>query len=141
MQSIVVKLTIRNEKKDMQKIILNDGKMRCFVNNKYCVKTVDIHHIDKNRDNNTVENLVSLCRVHHALADKRGIPIDKLKDIDPSYFVTRKYNAKRYGESLRLKSRTKELINRIDPDYKPFDYKLYNILRKYALSIGVLSEK
>lgn len=49
--------------------------------------------------------------------------------------------SKRYGESIRLKPKTKELIHRIDPEHKPFDTKVYEIVRKYAISIGVMTEK
>ena len=48
-----------------RKIALKEqGWVKCF----YCDAPIDeIHHKDKNRDNNTVENLVGLCSNHHYL--------------------------------------------------------------------------
>lgn len=42
------------------------------IHGKYCFicgfdKVVEVHHIDKNRDNNTKENLVPLCPNHHMM--------------------------------------------------------------------------
>lgn len=52
-----------------------------------------------------------------------------------------KEKKKQYGEPVRIRSKTVDLIHRIDPEEKPFNTKLYNIVRNYAISIGVIAEK
>lgn len=50
----------------------------CFI----CGKTtgqIDVHHIDGNRKNNKLYNLVVLCASHHAILHKRNITIKQLK--------------------------------------------------------------
>mgnify|MGYP001620048067 CR=1 FL=1 len=47
-------------------------------------QTVDIHHIDSNRINNDINNLVCLCPNHHALIS-RGIVL--LKIINGKYII------------------------------------------------------
>ncbi len=49
--------------------------------------------------------------------------------------------SKKKSESRRIHTTTVDLIHRIDPEDKPFNTKLYNIVRKYAISIGVIAEQ
>ncbi len=40
---------------------------KCSIRNCHFSETVDLHHIDKNRNNNNISNLIGLCPNHHQL--------------------------------------------------------------------------
>ena len=58
---------------------------------RYCAacgedRTVDIHHIDGNHDNNSKDNLIDLCPTCHSILHRRKISINELlyKTVIPS---------------------------------------------------------
>lgn len=52
---------------------------------------VDVHHIDSNRENNSVDNLIPLCPTHHAYCH-RGL-FSKIEDTINRYLTTHKKNS------------------------------------------------
>lgn len=57
----------------------------CRDNNEYTYKDIEVHHIEKIRDNKDLlldnENLVCLCQFHHKLADAGQIDKDYLREL------------------------------------------------------------
>lgn len=49
----------------------------------------------------------------------------------------KKVKKKDYGESYRIKKKTIDLIDEINPDEIPFNTKLYKIVHDYAKRIGM----
>lgn len=52
--------------------------------------TVDVHHLDRNRENNTPENLVPLCPTHHRYMHRKykEIIIDKVEEYVNNFILT-----------------------------------------------------
>ena len=42
--------------------------------------TVDLHHIDKDKNNNNVSNLIGLCPSHHQLIHRYGYKLEQAED-------------------------------------------------------------
>jgi hypothetical protein len=53
-------------------------------------KTVDVHHLDKNRENNTPENLVPLCPTHHRYMHRKykELIMDKVEEYVNNFILT-----------------------------------------------------
>jgi hypothetical protein len=57
-------------------VCYSNYEKKCFI----CgfADAVDVHHIDSNRNNNSIENLVPLCPNHHVLVHRRKIDLRAL---------------------------------------------------------------
>jgi len=58
----------------------------CQINNCGFSETVDLHHIDKNRNNNSLSNLIGLCPNHHQLIHRHKF---NLVSINNSHFLVK----------------------------------------------------
>ena len=58
----------------------------CRIENCGFFETIDLHHIDKNRNNNSLSNLIGLCPNHHQLIHRHKY---NLISINNSYFLVK----------------------------------------------------
>ena len=61
-------------------------RKQCHINNQDCNGSLQVAHIDRNPLNNNLDNLVSLCRTHHAIMDNRQLTLEELKDLKLNYY-------------------------------------------------------
>lgn len=64
---------------ELERMVKTRAGHCCELNNCHDHTYLEVHHIDHNRENNTLENLILLCRKHHAMAHAGKIDRKSLK--------------------------------------------------------------
>lgn len=114
---------------ELERIIKTRAGHSCEVSKCGDHSYLEIHHIDENRENNTQENLILLCRKHHAMAHEGKIDRKSLKiyisksqplassasnlDIKAINLITNSFKNNNFISRLR----NEEFIGRIETDF------------------------
>lgn len=61
---------------------------KCTINNLDCLGRIDVAHLDGDYKNNDPSNLISLCRSHHFLMDKRHWTFKQLLETKLEYSIS-----------------------------------------------------
>ena len=99
---------------DIERQIKVEAGHKCSIN-KCSDRTIEVHHIDENRENNNPNNLIALCRNHHKQAHDGFISRQDLREYKRLLFITPSIS-ERFGYN----EHDKRLLNEISALF-PFD--------------------
>lgn len=106
---------------DLRREVLVEAGHSCAVTNCSDHTYLEIHHMDQNRENNRLENLILLCRKHHAMAhddviDRKSLRLYKARLHDAEMSEIRK--RLEYVEQL-VASNTQHIPELVETEDQP----------------------